>query len=220
MSKSRLSHRITAILLSLAVTMVGCSKDSGKKESGASRGPAKTAKEAAVNLVVAVEQGDKALFVQTMAADSKDKPMVEAMFEVVSAMWEFGNAYKKAYGSLPPGMSDMPPSASEFESKVQIEETGDTAKARLPGGKGPMDLVKKDGVWKVDMEMRMPDDPKARDEQITQAVRQAKAVRDVRTKIGKPGMTGEKIMEELGKAMSSAFERPQPIEVPGPDDSK
>jgi len=177
---------------------------------------AKTPKEAVVNLTEAIEDGNKGLFMANVHCD--DKELAEAMFDGMVAMRSFTEKFEKEYGKDKAGeFSKMrQPSAEEVAEKVKIEEKGDKATARMPD-EGPMNLIKQEGYWKVDMSELAKQDQSGQMKEMMK--RMATAAKKAEDKVGKdeykdkPGkiiselmteVTGvdmEKMMKEMGDAM-------------------
>jgi hypothetical protein len=148
------------------------------------------------------------MFLSTAYFGESPKEVGEAMFDGIAAMMGLLKDLDKTYGkdaNSPMGdMSNEAPIFTDAEiAKIDVKEEGDKASAVNPKDKKPMKFMKKDGVWYADMSEDMP--PAAqRDGTIKQSKAMVKAVGDVRAKIGKTGMTRDKIMQELMGAMMKA----------------
>jgi hypothetical protein len=188
--------QMMAMLLGAAAMLAGCSGGGGA---------AKTPKEAVANFSRSIEKADKALFLSTVNMGADDKELAGAMFDVMAVMVGISNDMDKAYGKE--AGADLKKGAPIFSAeelaKLEIKEEGDKATVKDPKDKGgkPLDLIKKDGVWLVDMTKQSP--PAAeRKKMIEQSQAMVKALGEVRAKIGKPGTTKESIgMEFLGAMM-------------------
>ena len=206
------------VLVIAASLTAGCGKDgdkgggSGTKASGGGGGSAggavakaKTPKEAVANMSKALQSLNKDQFLAAAYLGDGGKELGEAMFGVVSAMMSFGKDMEKAYGKDAGGetLKDAPIFTDEELAKLEIKEEGDKASTKNPKDGKPMPLIKKDGVWLVDITEGMP--PAA---ERAKFLKQSKAMVDginkVRAKIGAAGMTKEKLNEELMGAMMAA----------------
>ena len=182
---------IAVLLAASLLVVVGC----GAPE-------AKTPKDAAVNFVKSIHNGDKALFLASV--DIEDKELAEAMFDTMAPMLDFAKAFEKEYGKDKlEGMSmDEVPTVEEVTGKIEIKEDGDKATGTLPGKDDPIRLIKKDGVWKVDMSKDMPSAAE-RDQVMKMAKAMGDAVQKAKERIGKD--SAEDVMKVLGAAMMAAM---------------
>jgi hypothetical protein len=206
------------VLVLAATLTAGCGKDGDKgggggsstktgdaKAGGGAVTKAKTPKEAIANMSKATQNMDKGQFLAATYLGESGREFAEAMFDSMAAMTAFGKEMEKAYGKdatadLP---KDKPALTDEEIDKLEIKEEGDKAIAKDPKSGKPMPLIKKDGAWMVDMTGEIPTG-EDRAKALKQAKAVTKAVNEVRAKIGKPGMTKEKIGEELMGAMMAA----------------
>ena len=205
----------SAVMVSLAI---GCGKggDSSKAGKGGKVTPsavkAQSPKEAVLNFAKAFETADKGLLLASVEASPKEQPVIEAMFDMATAMAKFNEKMTKAYGEEAMAKSGAKvgskiPKQAEIEKKLKITETGDKAVANLEGEKDPMQLVKVDGAWKVDATAMLAQDKGAGDldQMVKMSAAMIKAVDDVSENIGKPGTTAQSVNEEFGKRMMAAM---------------
>ena len=183
---------VVVLMMGTMFLTIGC----GSKKSD-------TPKEAVANHAKAIESGDKDLFLAS--AEVGDEKVAVALFEFMSETYAFEKKIEDEYGEGKLGDSEEKSITSEeVESKVKIEEKGDTATATWPGRTVPMQLVKKDGCWKVDLSQITP-----KGENSELAIRNytimAETTKKASKKIGKKGYTAEKILTELNKEVMAAM---------------
>lgn len=182
---------LTMLLVAGMIWTVGC---------GAPK--ADTPQQAVKNLKSSVETGDKDLFMATVLVNDDQKAMVEAMFPVLHESILLNQAVEKQYGkdAKIKGGPDMDFAGLDDQANYKVE--GDKATFNPPKG-DKLDLVKKDGVWKI----TMPDIPKG--PQAEQFLKIAPKMVDVlkaaQKKVGKEGYTPEKINKEVNDDMMNAM---------------
>lgn len=182
---------IAVLLAASLLVVVGC----GTPE-------AKTPKDAAVNFVKSLHSGDKDLFLASVSID--DKELAEAMFDTMAPMLDFAKAFEAEYGKdKMEGMNlgDIP-TVAEVTDKLEIKEDGDKATGKLPGKDDPIELIKKDGIWKVDLAKDMPSAAE-REQVMKMAKAMGDAVGKAKERIGKD--SAEDVMKALGAAMMAAM---------------
>ncbi len=194
---------VTALLGLVALCAVGC----GPKE-------ASTPKEAAKLMAEAIESGDKDQYLAQFDATEDEKELLGAQFDMMSAMREYHKKMKDAYGEKHKGKMDI--NTDEID-KADVKIDGDTAKLTVPGQMGAMDLVKKDGAWKVDLGDRLAKD---QEKGIKMMKAQVEAFESVMDDIGKEGETvdsiGKKLMQAQMKAMGMGdMPKPDMNQLPG-----
>ncbi len=185
---------MVVLVAGMAMFAIGCGGGGAKD--------AKTPKEACVNMTEAVETGDEALFLS--AVHTEDEEMAKAMFGQISAMYDYSKKFEAEYGKAPGKGGKKMPTSKDVAEKVKIKEDGDKAVATMPGQSGDMDLVKKDGVWKVDISKGTPTGAE-KEKALKMSKTMADVVKEVTGKIGTEGYTAEKIEKELGAAMMKAM---------------
>jgi hypothetical protein len=122
-------------------------------------------------------------------------------------MMEFHKAMKEAYGEKYKGKMDI--DTDEVE-KAEVKIDGDKATLKMPDQRAGMDLVKKDGAWKIDPGEKLSKDP---DKSIKMMKAQVEAYEAVMDDIGKEGETAESIGKKLMQAQMKAMgmgEMPKP----------
>ena len=206
----RRALQLGLVLLVGVVLVAGCGKDEGGSGSGTAKVvPPKTPKDALMNMVNAIKASDKKAFMDAVNVSEDAAPVVEAMFETMAMMMDFGKAMEKEYGkdALPEGGPAASAKMFDFdESKLQVKVDGDTATATMPDQDDKVKLVKKDGKWKVDLSDQMPP-PDQRKQMIESLAVMKKAVAAARSKIGKEGYTAEKVMQEFMAEMMKAMQQ-------------
>jgi len=164
---------------------------------GCSAPEAKTPKDAAVNFVKSIHNGDKDLFLASISIE--DEELAGAMFDTMVTMLDFDKAFEAEYGKGKlQGMSvDDFPTVEEVSDKIEIKVDGDKATGVVPSKKDdPIKLVQKDGVWKVDLS-----DAYLREiiEVLKLAEVMGDAIKKAKDRIGKD--SAEEVMKVLEEAM-------------------
>lgn len=156
--------------------------------------PAKTPRDAMGNMIAAVDTNDKKLFAQTVYMGEGDMSAFrDAMFDSMQVSLTFARKIEQTYGKQP-GMNI--PSAADL-AKLEVKENGDKATADTTP------LIKKDGVWMVDMSAGLPPAGPQRDMALKGMQGTVAAINKVMPNIGKPDYTAQKITEELQKEMQA-----------------
>ena len=160
--------------------------------------PAETAKQAALNFMLSVRDGDRELFLAS--AHFEDKAILAAAFDAQVAMWAFATKFAATYGGKVAERLGLPPSLEGLETKLAVSEERGRTLATLRGK--PLGEVRKvSGAWKVDVSHMLPSDrsralPAAR--LLTAAAKQAMA------RIGGGDYTPEQIVAGFREALSRA----------------
>ena len=145
------------------------------------------------------------------------------MCEMTSITMKFEDAMKKEYGE--DAVEQIGPKGGLDEirdetwlDKVEIKIDGDKATAVKEGESDPLNMVKKDGVWKISADAMLPPEGiKDADKTSKMFETMAKVYKDATANIGKEGYTAEKIKQEMGEAMMKAMvEMAMPPEEPAP----
>ncbi|MCD4699361.1 MAG: hypothetical protein K8R91_02165 [Phycisphaerae bacterium] len=191
---------ILAVIACLSVSLsAGCSKK------------ASTPKEAMENMVKAMRDGDSKAFVACFDATEDQEKVLGAMCEMMSAMMKFEEAMVDEYGEDAVKKGGSTGSLGDFKDDKWLEDLeikidGDQATAAKKGEKEPLNLVKKDGGWKIDAgDMTDENQTKDVDKALKMFEAMAKVTKDATDKIGKDGYTAEKINQEMGADMMKAL---------------
>ena len=183
---------MVVLLAAVAIFAVGC----GDKK-------ADTPKQAMENMQEALLEGDSDAFVACFDATEDEKKVLASMCDFLSTMHKFQEAMKKAYGEDAVNEKGDDLADKKWLEEITVKIDGDKATVMKKGESKPMNLVKKDGAWKI-----VPDDMLPQ-EDVDKALKMfevmAKAHKDQMGNIGKDGYTAEKINEELGNAMMKAM---------------
>ena len=198
-----------AILMGCILLVAGCGGGGGPTKK------ADTPEQALANMRLAVLDGDKDALVNCFEATAKQKEMLEAFSEFTIAASKFEQKMKKVYGeeAVKQAMSSrkqgMQLDDENWLDEVKIKTKGDTATAVRKGESQVWHLVKKDGVWKIDVTSMMVMGKGESDKDIEQATKMfqtmVKVVNDVKPKIGQAGYTAKKVNDELSQAMMMAM---------------
>ncbi|MFP4139311.1 MAG: hypothetical protein ACOCZU_00540 [Planctomycetota bacterium] len=179
---------VIALLGLMAIATTGC----GPKE-------ASSPKEAAKLMAEAMEEGNKDQYLAQFEATEDQKKLLGAQFDMTQAMLEFHKKMKDAYGDEFKG--DMEFGFDQFE-KAEVKTDGDTATLTVPGQGGEMNLVKKDGAWKIDVGGEIGENP---EKGIKMIKAQIEAYESVMEDIGKEGETVDSISKKLKEARMKAM---------------
>jgi hypothetical protein len=193
--------KLMVVLACGLLAMSGCGP--GEKK-------AKTPKEAVEHLAAAMDEGDADAFAACFHAKPEDKPVVRAMGDFTISLMEFQKEVIDAYGEASQGSTraggpvQVPQPFMNMRSQLEqleIKNEGDTATAVAPDGKGdPLTLRKVGGRWLIDLGDKLAGG-KDREQMLKMMPKMTEAINSVREKIGKPGMTAEKVNQELGAAI-------------------
>ena len=189
-----------AVIACLSVSLsAGCSKK------------ASTPKEALENMAEAIRDGDSEAFVACFDATEDQEKFLGVMCELTSAMMKFEEAMVDEYGEDAVKKGGSKSNLDDFKDDKWIEDVeikidGDKATATKKGQKKPLNLVKKDGGWKIDAgDMADEKQVKDLDKALKMFDAMIKATKDATDKIGKDGYTAEKINKEMGEEMMKAM---------------
>lgn len=158
-----------------------------------------------------VETSDTKTFKENLSYTKADEPVLKIMWAMVTEMNGLEKDMAKAYGQK--GVDAVKknqqmrigasvPSVEDIRNKMKVKVTGNKAKATIPGQARPMSLVKANGKWKV--QLFKPGEMQGPQAQFALAIMTAsvKGIKNARKKIGKPGYTPEKVMQEVSKSMT------------------
>ncbi len=195
-----------ALFTGLALLVTGC--------GGAPTKEADTPEQALKNMQLAIEAGDKKALMDCFEVSSKQKAVLEAFLESLIAVGKFGQAMTKAYGeeAAIKAMRGVDKSkefsAGNWAEEVEIKIDGDTATASRKRESQGLRLVRREGVWKIDGKSMFGVDEdtieKVSEMMIKAIEATTRATKQTMEKIGQPGYTAEKIVEELEKAIMEA----------------
>ncbi len=189
-----------AVMVCLSVSLsAGCSKK------------ASTPKEALENMAQAMRDGDSEAFVACFDATEDQEKILGVMCEMMSTMMKFEEAMVEEYGEDAVKKDGSKNNFGDLKDDkwledVEIKIDGDKATATKKGEGKPMNLVKKDGGWKIAAEdMAGENQTKDMDKALKMFEAMTKAMKDATGKIGKDGYTAEKINQEMGAEMMKAM---------------
>lgn len=207
-----------AILMGCILLVAGCG-DKEKQEDTSAPAPKESAStsplQALENMRLALLAGDKEAFADCFEDTAEQKEMLEVFAEFTITANQFKEAMIKAYGEeeVKQAMGDrkqgMDLDDENWLDEVKIEIEGDTATAAIEGESQVLNLVKTEGLWKIDAASMFGPMKGQGDEDMEQATKMfqtmGKVMKDVQQKIGQEGYTAEKINQELGQAMMMAM---------------
>ena len=189
-----------AVIACLSVSLsTGCSKK------------ASTPKEALENMVQAMRDGDSKAFVACFDATEDQEKVLIALCERTSATMKFEKAMVKEYGEDAVRKSGSKSNLDDFKDDKWLEDIdikidGDKATAAKKGQKEPLNLIKKDGGWKIVAgDMAGKKQTENIDKVLKMFEAMIKVTKDATDKIGKDGYTAEKINKEMGEEMMKAM---------------
>ena len=175
---------LIAMLLAAACLGRGCKR--------ASQRP----RQALLDYAKAVEAADKELFLASVYCE--DTEYAEMLFAAELALAEFRKAFDQAYSiellTKAPS-ADLAVLAHRIKPDLKIDQEGDRAVAFLDGGDS-VELIRKDGRWKVDLRAATPT---GSDRQAALARQRGKIedVRALREKVGHPDYDAGMIISAL-----------------------
>lgn len=162
-------------------------------------------------MVKAMQDGDSEAFVACFDATEDQEKFLGVMCEMVSTSIKFEEAMVKEYGEDAVNKGGSKSNLDDFKDDkwlddIEIKIDGDKATAIKKGEKEPLNLVKKDGGWKIVAEdMAGENQMKDLDKALKMFEAMIKVTKDATDKIGKDGYTAEKINKEMGEAMMAAM---------------
>ena len=202
------TSKTVALILGAVLVVAGCGKS------------ASTPKAAIEMMVNAAKEGDAEAFAACWDANAEQKKMIQAMGEMLASVKALDKAAEKKFGKevwakAKSAGGDAAKETNPFGDvdlgKVTVKEEGDKATATLEGEPKPLNLVKKDGSWKIVVE-DMPEGP-----QLDMAVKMMKTMADAHKKvlddIGSAKSAedlAKKVGEEMMKAMMGSMPMPKP----------
>lgn len=170
---------------------------------------ANTPKDAVLSFATAWERRDKAMLLACVQAGPKERAALEAMFDWTTTMMKFQESMVNAYGKDALDKTSIRessgfPKAAQIERGLRIIQAGDKAAAVMEGTDKPLQLIRIDGVWKIDASA-MPGQEDAQNEpMIAMARKMTRILEDVALNVGLPGVTPEWIDTELRQKMLAA----------------
>ncbi len=204
-------------MLALAGMLIGCGKGS-KNE---------TPKAALESMAKALSEGNSDAFVSCFDATEEEAKVLNAMCDFAGTATKFQKAMVAAYGEEAGKTEDNDMQEmldGSWLKKVKIEIDGDKAVANKEGEDKPLNLIKKDGSWKIAPDAMMSDMVKAgttaaeTSQNVDKGVKMLQAMAEAHEKImpmiGKDGKTAEDIKKEIGAAMMKALFSSMPMPMP------
>ncbi len=199
------------VVVSALALAGGCGKDkNGESESRSRSKPlpeADTPKQVVTNMHTALRNGNKDALVACFDAAPEEKELLEAAADFILEVKAFQDAMVDAYGreSVEGDNEELVAMfQSDWVDKMTFEITGDTATATHPDEDEPLELVRKDGVWKVKvdkLQVGAEDENEDPAEAIKMMEGMVKIYRETRPNVGAEGYTAERVKEELSTRM-------------------
>ena len=199
----------TMIVALLTMTCLSAGADEAKNE---------TPKAALEKMAKAMAKGDTDSFVSCFDATKEEAKVLKAMGDFVGTTAKFQKAMVDAYGKEAvedhqEGLQKM--LDGNLVENVQIKIDGDKAVATMEGDEEPLDLVKKDGSWKIVPKsmlaemVKLGDTPADLNNAHQESIKMFQSMTDAHKKvmpmIGKEGKTAEEIHAAMGQAMMKAM---------------
>ena len=170
----------------------------------------------------ALAAGNKAAFLACFEADEKEAQLLGGIVDVIAEANKFEKAMKAKYGqdamTKAPDVEQEGPNVNVADlsqklkdkkllDNVQIEIDGDKATATVEGKDQALELVKKDGAWKIRIASLIRTETDEEAEQAAKVMETAaklipavaQAFKNANGKIGQADYTVERINEELGQ---------------------
>ena len=213
MNKTRILVGITLCLVGV-LPLVGCDGNSGPENPTDDTKPpekaipkATTPRQLLVNMRQAAISGDSEAFLDCFdATNDKERRVLRASCEFGSALWKLDQAMIETYGQgLDRSGTGLAPSLDFMDEQwpEQAPLSVDAEEATIQINDESVDLVKKDGMWKIRIESIKGEQDI--DKAANECRVMAQAVRDILPKVGQSGYTAERIEEELFDAMHEAL---------------
>ena len=191
---------LTVSVAVLAMLVIGCG---GKDNGGGGTSKVTAPQQTLENMRLAMLAGDSEGFVACFDVSPEQETMLKKFPPFAKAASEYEAEMIKAYGKDAMGdgavstdMSDM--KDENWLESVTITVDGDKAVAKKKGEDSPINLIKKNGVWKIADNFLMTG---ATDEEVEQGIKMielmTKMFSNAKTKIGKEGYTAKKIQQEM-----------------------
>jgi len=177
---------------------------------------AQATKKALIAFARSVETGKKKQFLDSVAMTPAEKPLIEATWRFIREHAKFEADMKKAYGStgqaaLAKGQQTLvgktTPTLEELEKGLMVTVAGQTASAQIEGQSNPMNLVRVDGRWKVQLFPPGQIQGQAAEMMVSLMDGLTKTIKQARKNIGKKGYTADRIMEEVNASILSPMEQ-------------
>jgi len=181
-------RRMLPVLLVCVFLVAGC----GKGQS--------TPRATLEKLVDAMKNGDKAEIVECFDADGEQSVLVESTADMLVALKELDDACTGEFGDSWDSVTQGPgrnPFKDVNADDAEITVDGDKATAKFPTRRGAMNLVRKDGVWRIATD----DMPIGKD--LADATRMVKAMTDVMNQVTADVEAGKLKQDDVEKQLTA-----------------
>jgi len=187
------------VVVSLIVS--GCSKKQGS---------AATPKDAMSNFLEGMLEFDKAKFMGSLTGDKTELKAASVFMDYMISVRDFKKAVIDKYGTSgwahfenPGGAKlslDMTDNRDKLDSmKVQID--GDKAVCTMPGETKAVNLLRKNGLWYVNVSNVVATGGLGLEKFIETWTKMTKLIKGKQRRIGQPGVTAQSLDMELGNEM-------------------
>ncbi|MCY2926494.1 MAG: hypothetical protein NT031_13840 [Planctomycetota bacterium] len=168
-----------------------------------------TPKDAVLSFATAWERRDKAMLLACVQAGPKERAALETMFDWTTTMMKFQESMVKAYGKDALDKTSIRessgfPKAAQIERGLRIIQAGDKAAAVMEGTDKPLQLIRIDGVWKIDASAMSGQEDAQNEQMAAMARKMTRILEEVTLNVGLPGVTPEWIDTELRQKMLAA----------------
>ena len=202
---------VKILVFGCTLLIVGCGDKAGP---GGKPKRADSPEQALENMRLTLLAGDEEAFMNCFDASEAQKQMLGSLCKYTSAAGEFQKAMDKTYGEGSFKQNRGPNPGADLQNEnwlagVTIKVDGDRAQVLRQGRAQGLELVRKDGLWKIDSWSMLGAEDSPDDKDMDQAAKMfqamTKAIEKVRPKIGQAVYTAEKVDQELKQAMMMAM---------------
>lgn len=191
------------ILTIVAVSLIVCS--CSKKQ-----GPAATPKDAISNLFEGMLEFDKTKFTASLTGTEEEMKAASAFIDYMIAVRDFKQAVIDKYGTS--GWAhfeqqggaklslDMTDQRDKLDS-MKVEIDGDKAVCTIPGQPKAVTLLRKNGVWYVNVSDVVTTGGMDLEKFIETWTKMTELIKSKQRRIGQPGVTAQSLDIELGNEM-------------------
>jgi len=192
---------LTIFVVSLIVS--GC----GKKQDSAA-----TPKDAMSKFIEGMLEFDKAKFMSSLTGTETEMKAASSFMDYMIAVRDFKKAVIDKYGTT--GWAhfekqggaklslDMTDNRDKMDS-MKVEIDGDKAVCTMPGESDAVNLLRKNGVWYVNVSNVVTTGGVSHEKFIETWTKIAELIKSKQRRIGQPGVTAQSLDMELGNEMMS-----------------
>ena len=204
-------NRRTPLLL-LLLLLAACGSGGGDLTGAIA--PATTPEIAVRNLALATRDGGRDAYLGGLVTTPEQMDCLEGAYDVMeeirrlraAATAEWGEAGWKTLSEEPGAEWTIYYLKDEDLARLEVDVRGDRATATIPGQEGPLTLLLRDGVWKIDASAGAPTGDLVGAERPGERLREmARVLREARARIGEAGLTAEDLDREIAGNLFSGL---------------